>query len=1114
MDKLSEKEIQEINNLLTNTLSIDSKLRTQAEQILINMKNENPEKLILALLFIIINQLPTYENSAILLKNLISIMTVNQENFIWPKLSKEIQNLVKQNLIQTLILPTIKPEVCKKICNVISELESTLVDMDQEWPEILIAIDYLIKKPETVAAGNEKNIVQNKINGFRLLAEVFPYISHLVENNTNLLESFKYSLINDDLIVKSACIKAFCSVILCLDNEKRETYEQLIPIISECISQALLKDQENELKNFIIDLTSISDEAPRVLKTGFSSLFRVGIAVAKTALRSSEIPMLALEMLVSAIEKAPALLLQDSMPHETGAYFSELFAAVLHLMRYNTRNFEPNWENPKEFSRNSLYSDEEEHIVFGQKLIDRILGCTRRELGLALLGPQIVSYLEIYDDWRCKYIAFLAASRVGSYLKNPSELSVFLPIVCSHSISHPDPRIRLAALTCLKQLTEDCDEILQTHYHQEIAKVLSASLKDKIPRIQQLACEATQSCVERMQKQHLDRYIGPIMESLMYLVDNGLPKIQESAMAAIGTIAENTPDTFRKYYYSVVIPSLIKVIEQFNDPAHKKFRGQTIECITIIAKSVGRDLFKEHFVPVVNAMLEIQKHQLKSKDPIKTYLFSSWQRICIIFTTDLIPYVNRVIPALLQLILSIPAFHEISNSKEEKWDSRDTSEIEEKEEAISLLGTIIEYLGPEICGYYEKFERILISILQNPPNSSLKRAVSTALKGLILASIKSKVPKFKNEEISNFARKYIIELTKSVKCETNFDTMESQIEAIKSILNLLKTPCFTNTEILDLFEEIMKIMNDSNSRIIAAMVLRENAQICEKDCKTICEEFERENKFIVLLAQTIGAIIKSHPECSNDLMQILYDDMLKGMLEPGAAISQNLVALTIIVSVVKNISFDNFPTLYTEFTNHILKFALNENPRLQSIACEGLVAAVLGAGKHIDEITDQCFNFIKKILITPIPEQVSRKEWKETQEKAVISLSQIICSNGLNNPEKATEIILLWLQNLPLKVSKEQGKSQLEILARIMDANLLVVIGKNNENLKEILRIILDTLDTEYLNSKIAEKFMKSLKEILENKNYEEEITRISAEYQDYKKNKLKRYVELLVKPK
>jgi hypothetical protein len=167
-------------------------------------------------------------------------------------------------------------------------------------------------------------------------------------------------------------------------------------------------------------------------------------------------------------------------------------------MRYYTRNFDPTWVNPKNSFNPFLYSDAEDddHLVLGQRAIDRILGCTRRELGLSLLGPQLLLYLERTEDWRWKYVAFLAAGQVGKYIRSPVELSVFVRIVVTHAMHHPDARIRFSAMKCLTTLCEDCEDVLPLCYHQDVTKALTTGMKDKIGRIQQEACIGTKSFIE------------------------------------------------------------------------------------------------------------------------------------------------------------------------------------------------------------------------------------------------------------------------------------------------------------------------------------------------------------------------------------------------------------------------------------------------------------------------------------------------------------------------------------------------------------------------------------------------------------------------------------------
>lgn len=53
--------------------------------------------------------------------------------------------------------------------------------------------------------------------------------------------------------------------------------------------------------------------------------------------------------------------------------------------------------------------------------------------------------------------------------------------------------------------------------------------------------------------------------------------------------------------------------------------------MTIIASSVGAELFKPAVEKLVNIMIHIQESKFEQVDPQKSYILAGWQRLCLVY---------------------------------------------------------------------------------------------------------------------------------------------------------------------------------------------------------------------------------------------------------------------------------------------------------------------------------------------------------------------------------------------------------------------------------------------------------------------------------------------------
>eukprot|EP00826_Nyctotherus_ovalis_P064182 TRINITY_DN9409_c0_g4_i5.p1 TRINITY_DN9409_c0_g4~~TRINITY_DN9409_c0_g4_i5.p1 ORF type:complete len:825 (+),score=209.67 TRINITY_DN9409_c0_g4_i5:73-2547(+) len=780
---------------------------------------------------------------------------------------------------------------------------------------------------------------------------------------------------------------------------------------------------------------------------GFPKLFQVALATARTLFSDRKIPELAIEFLVTAIERAPSLLLGDKMIPEVALYYGQLFEAILGFMVASVKDLPTSWVNPTDNLRLPFDDD----VGYGQDSIDRVLACTRRDFGISLLDPQILKLFA--GDWRHKYVALLAGARIGPFVRSPSELSVLIPAICDRAITSQDPRIRLGAVRALKNLAEEA-EGFHSNYHKEVVGGLLKILEDSVGRLRQEGCVAVRSFIARLRREELDRYIEPLMKALTKLIDNDTMPVDEIALSTIGKIIEVSPETFCRHYYAQIMPILSTYL---GSPAPKfsLLRARLIEVLTILAKSASKERFQPYFPQLARSMTDLQKSRLQSKDLQQMQLLSSWQRICRIYSTDLAPYIGEIMQPLIEL--ARPPLQPYANNVDAHVEDYD-----EKQQALTLLSVFIECLGLGLESHAANVEALLIAILQSPGNKNLKPMAARSLRNLLVAA----KGKYKLDKLVKSSLTALIFALKNDKDLTN---VEHEAMAVKEVLLLLDGACFNEAEVLEIFEELMHLAIETNGRSILL-----NEQVNELDASV----YNVEDNLLSLLGETIGALIRSHPNEFTEVFQVIYLKILKESLLVPISNSQMILTLTIMASALQHLTYARIPAIYEECTGTALQFASHVDLRVRSAALHALAASVLGAGQRFPALSSQYFEIIEKALTTPMPEQVSRRDWRISQERAVIGLSHVLCSQSADAPGKTVGMTALWLRNLPLKNSLE-GKTQIDLLAQRMALNLASVTGTNGENLKEVLRVIGEVLDTRQVDKFSLAKLLEALQAIM-----------------------------------
>ena len=203
---------------------------------------------------------------------------------------------------------------------------------------------------------------------------------------------------------------------------------------------------------------------------------------------------------------------------------------------------------------------------------------------------------------------------------------------------------------------------IQNRYHQVILSNLLPLLDDQFPRLQAHAAAALVNFAESAKKQHLAPHLTMIIQKLLNLLSTNKMYLQEQLLTTIATIADSAEDAFVKFYDGIM-PLLIGIMRQAVAKEYRLVRGKAIECATLIALAVGKQIFMPHAQEVLLLLRDIQQTIVDADDPQTAYLISAWARMCKVLGEDFLPYIDYVMKPLLVTAKVRPDFQAIDSTQ-------------------------------------------------------------------------------------------------------------------------------------------------------------------------------------------------------------------------------------------------------------------------------------------------------------------------------------------------------------------------------------------------------------------------------------------------------------------
>ena len=103
-----------------------------------------------------------------------------------------------------------------------------------------------------------------------------------------------------------------------------------------------------------------------------------------------------------------------------------------------------------------------------------------------------------------------------------------------------------------------------------------------------------------------------------------------------------------KPYYASTMPLLKHILVSCNDRTQRRLCGKTLECISLIAMSVGRETFYGDASDFLHQLQQLNTMEMADDDPLVTYVQSAGTRMCKCLGEDFVPMLSTFVPPLVK----------------------------------------------------------------------------------------------------------------------------------------------------------------------------------------------------------------------------------------------------------------------------------------------------------------------------------------------------------------------------------------------------------------------------------------------------------------------------------
>ncbi|KAG2182508.1 hypothetical protein INT43_007439 [Umbelopsis isabellina] len=1061
---IPSEALAQLSTLLVSLPSADNDVRTQAEaQLNDQWIAQQPDVLLLGLA-----QLASASGedhvrafSSVLLRRIAfkSIATAEDPDAqLWSLVQENTRQAVKSALLVSLSKET-NESTRHKLCDTISEIAKTDLLKGEKWSQLMAALFECSRSPSA----------ELREASLRIFTAVPDLISD--QHNDALKGVFSASLADpESQNVRIAALKAAVSYILQADPPSQKALGSLMPHMLEVLTPLAATPDEDALTDSIMTLIDLAENCPRLFRSSLPNVVTFMINIAKEKKFEDALRQTALELLMTLTEAAPG------MVRKLNDFTTQVIPVALEMMT----DME---DDEKWYTTDDLDDDDsEENYVVGEHAMDRLA----RYLGGKSVLPvsfQFIPQMLQSEQWQQRHAALMAISAIGEgcvKIMEP-ELGSIIQLIVPY-FKDPSARVRYATCNAVGQMSTDFAPVLQKKFYEMVLSSLIPVMEDSEPRVQAHAAAALVNFCEEVDKAVLDPYLDPLFERLLVLLNTSKTYVQEQAITTIATVADSAEDKFIKYH-GAIMPLLLNILRQATAKQYRLLRGKAMECASLIALAVGKEVFAPFVQEFINLLIESQQSVTESDDPQTSYLLASWARMCKVLGPDFLPYLPVIMPPLLQSAQLKPDFAvldpdedaEANYSAEDGWEfvgvegqqvGIKTTVLEEKCTAVEMLICYARELGAGFLPYIPQVLDIVLPLLKFYFHDGVRQAAACVVPLLLQDAKKANV---NAADISSMWHTIYAKLVDVIMNEMDPSFLLAVYMAFYESLEIVGENAMTAEELEKFILATESQLKEFYERLQTRQNNRAAADFDAEEEEAMLEEEEAEESVMSELARAIHTVFMTHRLTFLPYFDKILPSVVHFLQHENPSARQ--WALCVFDDLIEFTGPQSFA-----YSNHFLERMVaalsDQNNDVRQAAAYGVGACGQFGGPQYADACSAALNPLFAIINAPNSREVDNVY---VTENAISAVSKICRFNS--GKFEVEPVLSAWVAALPITNDEEEAPTTYQYLMDLVDAGHPSIVGGNN--LPQIVKIYVEVLSADVLKGELADRMANGLKSIV-----------------------------------
>eukprot|EP00752_Nemacystus_decipiens_P011318 g10058.t1 len=1006
----------------------------------------------------------------------------------WARLNGSSKAALRAGLLSAIGTEPSSP-VARKICHAIA---ASAAPEAGPWPELLPAVVYTAQSAEQ----NKKTLA------FFLLGAMAETSLESLSGQASSLMEMCASALSDlsQLATASPAFKAAAAVLQTIaDETEQSSFHAILPQMLQVLSAVLSAGEELEAQEMLESFVQLADISPLFFRTSVAPMTEAMLTVGAASQLEFCTRAAGVEVLVSLAERAPAIM-------RTCPSVAPGLLPLAMVLACEMEEDQAEWVA-------GPYDDDVDHdeeAAYGVEAMCRVIAALHAKATMPTALQLVPEYLA-GADWRQRRaglcaLGALADSATKAFKAHlPSVAEAALALLVDNS-----PRVRFQALQLTGRLSDLYPVEFQGAYHEKVVPVVCGLVSDASQpvRVRGHAAAAivnftdTNGVPEEAIAPHLDS----LLSALCSCLNSGVPpSVQCRSLTAVACVAKTAEAKFGKYYDSF-IPGVKAIVtatapKAGTDPQNDLLLGQAMECAGMIGEAVGRTRFRSDGLAMMATLTErLGKGQgLGSHEQfIFEHVAPACGNLCRALGEDFAMFVPVVLPHLLAALetevkFSMEAADPDDDGEECVTDEQtgtqtavlnirglgaqrvtlSTFAIASKQTAARLLFEYAGALEGAFLPHVPAATAALIPAVTFRFNEEVRSAAALALAKVYTSALQADLLMG-----SQLLSPCITVLLEGLQGESQDEARTCMSSALRDVL----CSCYesggtdeaTGKQLAPKMQAPLEAAGAISEQLVArvkASLERRTAKEAEfegesawddEDSELLEEQIAPEEEVMEHLVDSLGYLLKGHGPAYLDVFDNVTAPVFGPLLARAQPASLRWNAVCVFDDVVEHCGEGAHKYLSACFPAFLDGMTEETSPMLQMASVYGLQQTAKHAPTFFLPKADEIVRHLVDLIGRP---DAKDEDGLLVTENAVAALGTLCMSPALATAVDRSQLLPLWLSNLPLREDETEARIVHRTLTELVEQQDPCLLGANLGQVSMVVSVLGQILETCLLDS-------------------------------------------------